>query len=602
MLYYQDLLYHLSLAGEAKHHFPLEIPQIAGEPLRYHWFTDAHLASASLISGVDLPTVLFRLYLLPIALISVLLLAVAGWRISGRPYVGAVAAALVFAIGELKLVSGFSTTFGTVFVFTGWASPSMTYSYLFLFPLLFLLADRLAGPRGRTEEAAGGWRCWVLIGVFVLASTGAKSSTIPVLFGAVGVAFLVELVRRRICWPAVAAGGVLLAGQLFASFVLLGGQSYGLAVRPLRLVSKLPYAAAALAPDRPGWREALILGSAVLIWAIVLFARLAGIAVLLRRRPGPIEWFLLGGLAAGVCAALLFDHPGGSEGYFLKSAWPLGAILSAWGFIELVEERRLPRRLGWALGGVFALASVALVFGSPELWPPVRAVGAGSLRVAARPLLVLTAVGLVAAAAWLVARRFRPGLRGRGLVVVVSALLAAGAANVPIEVRPAIDGLAADRLPAANPTGVSPSMRAATEWVREHGDPDDVVATNVHCQNRSAAGLLGGRCDSRAFWISGFAERRVLVESWGYTDRIVGSASEKTAHYNVLPFWDGPLLAANDAAFTNPTAAGLAALRDEHGVRWLVADRRAEVAPALATLTTRRFRGADAEVYELPPR
>ena len=33
-LYYQDLLYHLSLAGEAKHHFPLEIPQIAGEPLR----------------------------------------------------------------------------------------------------------------------------------------------------------------------------------------------------------------------------------------------------------------------------------------------------------------------------------------------------------------------------------------------------------------------------------------------------------------------------------------------------------------------------------------------------------------------------------------
>jgi hypothetical protein len=593
--YYQDLLYHLSLAAEAKHHFPLQIPQVAGEPLRYHWFTDAHLASASLISGVDLPTVLFRLYLLPIALASVVLLALAGWRVSGRPYAGAVAAALVFAIGELKLVPGFSGTFGTVFTFTGWASPSMTYSYLFLFPLVFLMADRLAGRPG----ARGGW---ALIGLFIAASTGAKSSTIPVLLAGAVLVFGAELLRRRISWPALAAAGALIGGQLFATAVLLGGQSYGIAVDPFRMVTKLPFAAAALAPDRPAWRGAVVFGAAVALWGVVLFARLAGIPALLRRKPGPVELFLLGGFVAGIGAALVFDHPGGSEAYFLKTAWPLGAILSAWGFVELAEERRVPRWLGWALGGVLTAASAVLVVVTSELWPPVRATGAGAVTAAARPLLALAAVGLVAAAGWWIVRRIRPELRGTGAVVAVAAVLAAGAANVPIEVTPTVEGLAGDRLPAVSPTGVSPSMVAAAQWVRDHSQPSDVVATNVHCQNRSAAGLVGADCDSRAFWVSGFTERRVLVESWGYTDRIVGSATRGGVHYTRLPFWDGPLLTANDAAFTDPTPQGLAALRDEHHVRWLVADRRAEISPALTGLATLRYRGADADVYELPGR
>src|SRR5690606_1817051 len=37
-LQYIDLPYQLSLAGMAKHTFPPELPQVAGEPLHYHWF------------------------------------------------------------------------------------------------------------------------------------------------------------------------------------------------------------------------------------------------------------------------------------------------------------------------------------------------------------------------------------------------------------------------------------------------------------------------------------------------------------------------------------------------------------------------------------
>ena len=49
------------IAGEAKHQFPINVPQVAGEPLHYHWFGFAHMGAASLVSGVDLPTVFLRL-------------------------------------------------------------------------------------------------------------------------------------------------------------------------------------------------------------------------------------------------------------------------------------------------------------------------------------------------------------------------------------------------------------------------------------------------------------------------------------------------------------------------------------------------------------
>ena len=50
-LQYLDLSYQLSLAGEAKHAFPPGVPQVAGEPLYYHWFGHAHMAMTSLVGA-----------------------------------------------------------------------------------------------------------------------------------------------------------------------------------------------------------------------------------------------------------------------------------------------------------------------------------------------------------------------------------------------------------------------------------------------------------------------------------------------------------------------------------------------------------------------
>ena len=105
-----------------------------------------------------------------------------------------------------------------------------------------------------------------------------------------------------------------------------------------------------------------------------------------------------------------------------------------------------------------------------------------------------------------------------------------------------------------------------------------------------------GQCDDRSFWISGFAERRVLVEAWVYTDR----GNTEAQLYGPpavarVPYWRPGLLAANDAAFRSPSALTLGLLRDRYHVRWLVTLRRL---PDPASL---RFRAGRCAVYELTP-
>jgi hypothetical protein len=41
-----DSPFQLSLAAELTHHFPPQVPYVAGEPLTYHWMVYNHIASA----------------------------------------------------------------------------------------------------------------------------------------------------------------------------------------------------------------------------------------------------------------------------------------------------------------------------------------------------------------------------------------------------------------------------------------------------------------------------------------------------------------------------------------------------------------------------
>ncbi|MFP5417123.1 MAG: hypothetical protein ACLGHZ_09700, partial [Actinomycetes bacterium] len=86
--YYVDLPWHMGLAWEATRGFPLATPQAVGEGLlKYSWFVHAHLGAASLVTAIDVPTIVLRLWPLPVLALVVLSTAVLGHQVSGRPWV-----------------------------------------------------------------------------------------------------------------------------------------------------------------------------------------------------------------------------------------------------------------------------------------------------------------------------------------------------------------------------------------------------------------------------------------------------------------------------------------------------------------------------------
>jgi hypothetical protein len=136
-------------------------------------------------------------------------------------------------------------------------------------------------------------------------------------------------------------------------------------------------------------------------------------------------------------------------------------------------------------------------------------------------------------------------------------------------------------------TFVTPGTQEAGRWLRDHSDPDDLVATNAHCIGDPDS-LQG--CDNRHFWFSAYSERRFLVEGWGFTDRAHREAGQ--AHVNAIfaPYWDQRRLADNDAAFNHPTAQSVGKLRDSYHVKWLMVDEGYLLLPSIWVEDYAQFR------------
>jgi hypothetical protein len=129
----------------------------------------------------------------------------------------------------------------------------------------------------------------------------------------------------------------------------------------------------------------------------------------------------------------------------------------------------------------------------------------------------------------------------------------------------------------------------AARWVRDHSEPNDVIATNVHCTSEKPA----KPCTSAyGFWLSAYSERSVLVEGWQFDPRFADVAAPK--------FWNPALLSLNDKTITDPTAKRVASLHDHYHVRFLIVDRAVHrEGTALPTLATLRYDNGRMAVYEL---
>ncbi|UWZ38370.1 hypothetical protein Drose_09040 [Dactylosporangium roseum] len=606
-----DSPFHLALLGEAKHHMPLMSPWLPDQPVLYHWFVYAEMSATSWITGIEPHTLLIRLSPLPMIIGFLVLVGVLGRRLTGEYWAGAAAAVITFfaltpAPYQWRL-NGWFSTFATNAYEDGsslraqlWTSPTQTFGAVLFAALALALVEALAeSTRLR----------WALVVLLTAAVTGAKATFLPMLLAGLLLVVVTRiLTRRRVHRGALLAAGLAFVALLFAQFVLFGGAAQGMAIDPLHFaqISGAPYSTGFARPDpSPAlWRLVLVTLITLLCWAFI-WPGLLGLARLVKgRRPDPQiaadpVILVLGIGLSGVGALMIFGHEGGAEGWFMVSGRPYLSLAAAVG-LALVTPPGLPRRRT-LIAACGAVATGALIMiGVRELGSqraPGIAVTGGYVGTAWQlvwPYLLITV--LVGVAVFVIHRSRRlPAKQTLVAAVLTGVCLVGTVVHLYLTSREAsTTGFHGVR--PADPYITAGSEKAG-RWLRDHSDPDDVVATNAHC-------LIGKDrpegCDNRHFSLSAYTERRFLVESWGFTNRTHERAAETKRNAVYVPFWDERKLADNDAAFHDPSAVTIGRLRDVYRVRWLMVDETYETPnPGLADVAKFRFRAGRIAVYEI---
>jgi hypothetical protein len=226
---HHDWVYLISLAGEIKNRWPLEDPSLAGTPLRYHYFWLVHVAAASRVTGLELPLVLLRLAILPLA---AALLMQTFWlgRLAGRSiWAGVGAVFLLLATGE---VSWQESTTGGLFqsLFIQWLYVSPT----FFFGMIFMGALLIAGHRILCAATAD-WRAYLVLFLLAFTATGAKGTTLGPLVLGTGL-WILWHIAQTFRWPPrmLLVVALLLAGFALAfTLVLRQWSGAGAKIHPL---------------------------------------------------------------------------------------------------------------------------------------------------------------------------------------------------------------------------------------------------------------------------------------------------------------------------------------------------------------------------------
>lgn len=571
-----DRWWHLGLVQEMlKPGMPVD-PQVAGEPMVYHWFSHMHLAVASQVSGVDPVTVVLRLWLVPVTLVLLALVVTLARTATGVSWAGPLAGWLTFSAlaGGMLWTSPLAQGAGSVVS----RSPSQLLSIVTLTAMTIGVLEIARRPVGRRRVA------WVVI--VSLAALGMKPSVIPVILcGTLLAVAALTVIDRRVNRRLVGLSAMLTIA--FAGSVLVTNASGNLTLLG-SLHSMWPYSAVVASGPRGmstgllvdtlvGWRAWLVAVTTLAYSFAASGLRFMGLVVLLhpRTRRDPAGWILGGGFIAGWSAALLIDHVGRSQFYFLGAVAALGSVLAAWMVVLVVRgagEREDDATPSWTVAAlVLAGANVAwLARAAPDLMP--GDFGSGPLEQVWVPMVV---AGLIVGGMVVGARRWGPRShtsRRAAMVVVLVALGALLPGSVLREAR-AVARVWVDPSP-VNQDSIDYLTRQEQEaalWLRANSRPLDVVVTNAHCRpkQQSAPG-----CDARGYWLAGLSGRRVLLGGWAYTDEAQarhGVDGRSMVHQP--PPWDDRY-ELSQAAFADPTEEVMAELR-QRGVDWLVGDRRA---------------------------
>ncbi|MDX6479103.1 MAG: hypothetical protein QOG29_1690 [Gaiellaceae bacterium] len=617
--YISDFSWHLTIIGEAKHHWPLTDANVSGIRLWYQVWSHLDMAATSNVTGLEPVLLLLRLFPISLTILVVLQLALVGRRLVGRAWSGPLTAALAVGVGELDSQAGNGYPFLGYFGTSWWESPSFLLGLAFFLPALLLVCELIRSP----EPFRDAWGRWTAAALLLGGAFGAKTPTIPVLGGALAIYLLLRLWRtRRLERPAVTAFGVVCG--VFAVFYALMYRHAGyggLRLDPLKTARAMPQFAE--------WRRGfggvpgpLFWGVAVLVAPFASYGALAAVPTIAaqgRSRLGRTELLLLCVLAVGFVPFFLGSQFGASQIIFSHYGYVAACVLGAGGLLALGERAERERPGGVAAAAVFAAAwlvavgmleLVALPWFSPA--PPLLKIGvpgAGVLAVAglllARrrlrgaergwavaagttlalvvalalwkaaildywnvPYVLLVAVaGGLAMLALGTARDRRAGI----WLMLVLSVLVFGLFDQPLDSVPnrflGLPGKRFDVFVAGN-VRMSNDLYRGLLWLRANSSTDDVIAVDNYYE---PVGPVGLHRSPSYFFYAAFAERRVFLEGWLFTRRANQLGASAVVEGRLIPYPER--LRLNNAVFIRGDPRALQILVHRYGVRYLLVDR-----------------------------
>ena len=605
--YLPDDVYAISLAAEALHHWPLTEPYVAGQALHFYPGVFIHIAAVSQAVGISPSMVVLRLFPTTMIFVVVLQLCLICRQLGGSIWVGVVAAVLFVIVGELNLdVTRFESDGIGFFNMLGEA-PTNALGFTF-FLALFAILQRQFAEEDAVESGQPSARCQTrrqalgslaMVAILAYAASAVKTQAVGDLVGGLAAVLLIRrflgIGKARLQWG-YALVSLACMGAFYA-LALVGGVS-PYRVQPFAFIHYTVFDP--LFPAHSVLRLAALAGAAAVVYAC-LFVPLLGVVWLLRRsssnRRSVAFAFAVFAVALVSCTALAGS--GDNEVDFLTYGYIAMVPVASLGLTRLWEQApRLARRrivlacVAILLAGLaVAASSYVLVetgtLTSTSLIPPGE--GAFGPRRLAWGLWYVATYGLLAAALGFMGLRLERTvvtLHSRGTRVVaccVPLVLALGlvkpiATTLPeawktVLTRRAVRDSGADQ-------GMSAALFAGLLWVRDHTSSCAVLAVNNHS-------LEARIVDSRYFYYSAFAERRVYLESWEYP-----------AHWNKAQPYPARM-AINTKAISQGDPG---ALRDlaRMGVDYVLVDRtHGGGAREPADVSTRVFANPALDVYRL---
>ena len=598
VVYPSDSTFHIAVAASALHHWPPESLGVSGQPFHYHYFVHLHMAAISQVTGLHLPLIVFRLYLVPLIGLLLLQAALAGRLIGGRPWAGVLTVALFLLVREIDLSFTDTWPFAGIGAIHLWLSPSQLLGMTLFIPTFVVLAcllDPGLAARAAPQLSISRRELWVLLALLLIGDGGAKSVILPLLIG--GLVLLLGWIRLRDSrFDRTALTALALCLALFAVFYLLMYRgAHGLNINPPATIEQmLP-----IMRLHNAWPGGLVADAAFWILAVpggtlmYFGAPLLGLIWVLRRPRPPLETsavLSLSLLAVGAVAFFFLQDEFLEQTYFtlfgLTAVFPLAAS----GLVRLADSWVTRPGLNWPRFALFALGWVeaAIVLGllADRLVTRGHYLRADALLYVS----VVVAIGALALAAIL----FRGRLRALFGTFAAMAVLLTAALDTPLDVIPhTIRFLDAGApLYGTSETGLRPRELTAMDWIRDHVDQDAVLAVS---NDRTPKTRALGPSDND---YPAFTEHRTFREGWAFTAKANEIGERKVAPGHVDPFPDRTAL--ERAVFVHGDPGALRTMVERYGVTDIVVSKKdGKVSPRVYRLGRLIYSNPAVDVIEV---